>query len=100
MLSVTSRLLGDKVSIITNFATCAGSRVGSSVAEHSRVAGWAPGDMLELQNVDDNAAPQGCSLGCVHGSWGAGFKLAVFWVQDKWYPEDLHGEDGPGPTAG
>ena len=64
------------------------------------MTGWAPGDILELQNVDDNAAPQGYSLGFVHGSWSAGLKVEVFGVQDKWYREYLHGEDGPGPTAG
>ena len=100
MLSVTSRLLGDMVSISAQFAAGAGNWVGPSVAGYSRVAGWAPGDILELQNVDDNAAPQGCSLCVVHGRWGAGFKVEVFGVQDKWYREYLHGEDGPGSTAG
>ena len=64
------------------------------------MAGWASGDILELQKFDDIAAPKGCSLSFVHGSWSAGFKVEVFGVQDKWYREYLHGEDGPGPTAG
>ena len=88
-------------SISAEFAAGAGLWVGPSVhPECSQVAGWAPGDILELQNVDDNAAPQGYSLGFVHGSWSACSKVEVFWVQDKWYREYLHGEDGPGPTAG
>ena len=75
MLSVTSRLLGDMVSISAEFAAGAGPWVGPSVdPENSRVAGWAPDDILELQKFDDIAALKGCSLSFVHGSWSAGFQ--------------------------
>ena len=101
MLSVTSRLLGDMVPISAEFAAGARLWVGPSVdPEYSRLAGWAPGDILELHNVGDNVAPQGCSLGFVHCSCGAGFKVEVLCVHDKWYHEHLQGEDGPGSTAG
>ena len=68
--------------------------------EYSRVDGWLPVDILELQKIDDIAALEGCSLSIVHGCWSAGFTVEVFGVQDKWYREYLHGEDGRGPTAG
>ena len=95
------RLLGDLVSISAEFAAGAGPWVGPKIdPENSRVAGWVRGDILELQNIHDNAAPQECSLGFVHGGCSGGSKVEVFWVQDKWYREYLDGEKGPGRTAG
>ena len=49
MLSVTSRLLDDMVSVSAEFAAGARLWVGPSVdPEYSRGAGWAPADILEL----------------------------------------------------